>query len=465
MAEKSVNEIPREQRLLFQKGNDAMLRENYDYAINLFSQVLEKEPGFYECRRALRNAQTKRAGSGGGFFKKAWSSASSSPMVAKGQIALRRNPTEALLIAEQVLKGDPMNSGAHRLIAEAAASMEMPKTAVMSLEILVRNHPKDKAIAIEFANALAEIGQAEHAETFLASFVQSSPYDNDLLQALKDISAKKTLDEKGYQTVASGEGSYRDILRNEKEAVALEQENRVQKSEDNTERLIKEYEARIKTEPDNLKLLRSLGELYAQRKEFDRAMQYYDRLRATEAGKNDPTLERAIADLSVKRFEYQVEQLDPTSPTYAEDTAKLNAEKLAFQISECQKRVEKFPTDLAIRFELGALQFKAGNIGEATKEFQKSQNNPHKRLASMNYLAQCFAKRKMFDLAAQTLQNAIKEKPVFDEEKKDLIYNLGNVLESMGRKDEAIEQYKIIYAVDTSYRDIGPKVEAHYSGQ
>ena len=83
----------------------------------------------------------------------------------------------------------------------------------------------------------------------------------------------------------------------------------------------------------------------------------------------------------------------------------------------------------------------------------------------MNYLAQCFAKRKMFDLAAKTFQNAIKEKTLFDEEKKDLIYNLGCVLESMGKKDEALEQLKQIYEVDIGYKDVAAKVDAYYAGQ
>ncbi len=45
MAEKSLNEIPRDLRMLFTKGNDALQRDNFDYAIDLFNQVLAKEPG------------------------------------------------------------------------------------------------------------------------------------------------------------------------------------------------------------------------------------------------------------------------------------------------------------------------------------------------------------------------------------------------------------------------------------
>src|ERR1700744_1877776 len=89
MAEKSVNEISRDVRAIFQKGNDALIRENYDYAVDLLTQVLDREPTFYEGRKALRTAQARKAGGGGGFFKKAWSSASSSPLVAQGPLALR----------------------------------------------------------------------------------------------------------------------------------------------------------------------------------------------------------------------------------------------------------------------------------------------------------------------------------------------------------------------------------------
>jgi len=166
-----------------------------------------------------------------------------------------------------------------------------------------------------------------------------------------------------------------------------------------------------------------------------------------------------------KRFDHQIASVNPFAADQADQVAKLQAEKLSFQLAECQKRVEKYPTDLAIRHELGVLYFQTGKIGEAIQEFQKAQNNPHKRLAAMGYLAQCYGRRKMFDLAARTLQNAIKEKQVFDDEKKELVYNLGCMFENMGKKEEAIEQFKIIYEMDAGYKDVNARVEAHYAGQ
>jgi len=463
MAEKSLNDLPRDLRLLYTKGHDALQRDNFDYAIDLFNQVLAKAPAIYECRKELRTAQMKKAAGGSGFFKKMLSGASSQPMVAKGHMALGKDPAEALRIAEHILNGDPTNSGAHKLVVEAATALELPKTAVLSLEILAAHSPKDRDVAIKFANSLADAGEVGRAEKVLAELSRAYPSDNELAQALKDISARKTLDEGGYDALADGTGSYRDILKDKEEAVSLEQQNRQVKTEDVAERLINEYETRLKTEPKNLKLLRSLAELYTQKKQFDRALGYYGQIKASEVGA-DASLDRSIAETMGRKFDHEVSLLDPSAPDHAEKVAKLQAEKLAYQMAECQKRAERFSTDLQIRFELGQLYFQAGKIGEAIQEFQKAQGNPHRRIAAMNYLAQCFAKRKMYEVATRTLQSALKEKVVFDEEKKELTYNLGGVLESMGKKEEAIKQFELIYEVDIGYRDVAAKVDAFYAG-
>ena len=272
------------------------------------------------------------------------------------------------------------------------------------------------------------------------------------------------LDEGGYNALADGSGSFRDVLRNKEEAVSLEQEKRVVKSEDVTTRLIGEYESRLANEPDNLKMIRSLAELYTQKNKFPEALALYERIKQSDMA-SDATLDRAIADTQLRQFDHQIAQLNPFEEGHADRVAALNVEKLNFQLTECQKRAEKYPTDLAIKFELGVLYFQAGKIGEAIAEFQKAQSNPHKRLAAMSYLAQCFAQRGMNDSAVRTLQNAIKESPAFNEDKKDLIYQLGCVFEKMGKKAEAIEQFLIIYETDINYRDVGAKVDAHYAGQ
>jgi len=461
MAEKNINEISRDARMLYTKAQEAAQRENTDYAITLYNQVLEKEPGFFEGRKALRAEQFKKAGAAKGFFGKMFNSAGSSPQVAKAQLALRSNPANALAIGEQILNTDPHGSAGHKIIVEAAKSLEFPRTAVLSYETLIKNSPKDKNLAIEYALACAEAGDASPGERLLMEMLRETPNDGELNQALKDLSARKTLGEGGYGALAGGKGSYRDILKNKDEAVLLEQEKRTVKTEDVNDRLIKEYEGRLQSEPNNLKIVRELADIYTQKKQFEKAFELYDRVKNSEMG-NDPSLALAMAKTKVRQFDYQIEQLNPFAPEHAAQVEQLKAAKAEYQMEECRKRVERYPTDLAIRFELGVLYFQTGKYTEAITEFQKAQNNPNKKLAAWGYLAKCYSQKKMYDFAASTLQKAIKEKLIFDEEKKEMTYTLGTVLESMGKKDEAIEQFKLIYEVDSGYKDVAAKVEASY---
>src|SRR5262249_29696282 len=172
--------------------------------------------------------------------------------------------------------------------------------------------------------------------------------------ALKNLSARKTLTEGGYEALATGTGSYRDILKNKEEAVQLEQENRAVKTEDVAERLISEDETRLAGEPRDLRVVRNIAELYAQKKQFDKALDFYNQLRNSEVGA-DPSLEKAIAETTLKRYDHLLSQLETSDPVQADHATRLRTEKAAFQLEECQKRAERYPTDLQIKFELGQL--------------------------------------------------------------------------------------------------------------
>lgn len=464
MPEKSLNQIPRGLREQYEKGLKNFQQQNFDYALAILTQVLVQEPAFFDCRQVLRVTQFKKAGSGGGFFKKVFSGASATPLVAKGQLALRSNPLDALNIAEQILNSDPNSSAGHKLLADAALAADFPKTAVLSLEILVKNSPKDRELNEQLAEAYARSGQNAKAESTYADLLRANPGDQKISQALKDLSARSTMTDGGYESLADGTGSYRDILKNKEQAVALEQENRQVKSEDVADRLIRDYETKLEADPKNLKLVRSIAELYAQKKDFDRALGYYEKIVSTE-GAADSSLEKTISDLKLKKLDHALSQLDATAPDYNERAEALRAERDAFFLEECKRRADKYPNDLQIRFELGQLYFKVGKISESIQELQKAQNNPHRKIQAMSLLGQCFAKRGMNDMAARKLQDALKEKLTFDEEKKDLIYALGSVLEKMGKADEAIEQFKQIYEVDIGYKDVSAKVDAYYAGK
>jgi hypothetical protein len=49
-----------------------------------------------------------------------------------------------------------------------------------------------------------------------------------------------------------------------------------------------------------------------------------------------------------------------------------------------------------------------------------------------------------------------------DGTKKEILYDLGQTYEKMGKEEEAISQFKLIYEVDIGFKDVGQKIEEHY---
>ncbi|MDB4718734.1 hypothetical protein OAG11_07680, partial [Verrucomicrobia bacterium] len=282
-------------------------------------------------------------------------------------------------------------------------------------------------------------------------------------QAYKNASAKHTMREGRYDTAESGEGSYRDSLRNKDEAVRLEQEQRQVKTDDVAELLIQDQLSQLEANPDHIKVLQKLAELYTQKNDLEKAGVFYKRLLDCTEGTPDATIQKAVDDLKLRAIDQQINTLDPDDADYESCKESLNSQKHSIAFENCRVRCERYPNDLAIKFELGVMHYERAEYKEAIKLFQKSQANPHIRIRALHYLGRCFLQRGIFDLAIRPIQNAINEKEAFDEQRKDLAYDLALIYEKMNKPEEAIEQFKQIYEVDIDYKDVSEKVDDYYA--
>jgi hypothetical protein len=86
MPEKTFKEIPPCWRELYHRGEAAAQRLNWDYATEIFHQVLQQEPAFYDCRQALRRTQSQKASDGQGRFRKLLGTVTSSPRIAQARL-------------------------------------------------------------------------------------------------------------------------------------------------------------------------------------------------------------------------------------------------------------------------------------------------------------------------------------------------------------------------------------------
>ncbi len=71
--------------------------------------------------------------------------------------------------------------------------------------------------------------------------------------------------------------------------------------------------------------------------------------------------------------------------------------------------------------------------------------------------------REMYDMALSQFEKAMEGKSTFDDQRKELVYNIASVYEKQGKHERAASQYKSIYEMDIGYRDVAEKVEGGYS--
>ena len=459
MAEKNPNNVHPTAKGFYDKALAALERNNLDYAIEMFVQCLGIEPNFTQARQYLRATQMKKTESAGGL-KRMLTAGKLMPFLTKAKVSLQKNPAEAMTLAERALTEDPKNGQALSLLAEAAEAANLPETVVQTLETYTRLNPKDVKGLHWLASAYTSAGQHDQARETYERILQINPADFDAQKKLKDATAHGAMAGGGWEEAKS----FRDALKDEKESVALEQESRMVRAEDMIENLIKEKLQALAKDPENPVIQRELGKLYTQKEKYEEALRYLEPLYAKEGGA-DPELEREIADVKVKRLQSTIDQKKKqleTNPANAaalgNEIASLEKELDQVKLSDAERLVERYPNDLMYRYDLGVLYLKTGNLNGAIEQFQKSRGQPQRRVASLNYLGQCFQQLGFADMAIDVFNEAINEIPTMDGLKKELLYNLGCAYENMGQPDKAVAEFKKIAAVDFGFRDVREKI-------
>lgn len=460
MAVKTEKDLSPNSRTNSLKSLQAIEQRNFSYAITLLQSVLKETPEFLEGRKMLRRAERELTKGKKNFFS------GMSTLSLKGPSLVKKDPLAALELAEKELESDPFNGPANHLLKDAARAVNMPETAAFALETLVEGNPKDTKVLHELGLHYYDNGDPERAIEIFNKILEINPSDLIANKRGKDAAARLTMSTGGWETAKD----YRDLIKDKDAAVSLEQQNRVVKSEEAIDQQIVELYARAEQEPENVDVARRIASLFEQKEEIDSAVWWYNR--ASELTKHtDSSLVRKVTDLQNRQLELAIrtrlEFLEAAphhedAPRYREEVAALRKQKAEALIGDARKRVERNPTDLQFRYELGEQLLYAGLHTEAIPELQKARNNPNARIKAMNLLGQCYIAKGMLDLALRQFTEAVKELTIMDANKKEILYRLGLLYEKMGKKEQSLDCMKEIYDVDYGYEDVATRVEESY---
>ena len=437
------------------RGRQAMEGRKFDLAVEMFLQALTFVPDALETRRMLRAAQIAK-------FKSNPPSALALKMQGMGSyfarqkvlgLAKKGQGVEAMAEAEKLMCQNPLDPNNIECAVKAAEAANKPEAAAVTVEAAYECGNNDPALLERVATYYTIAKRYDKARDAYSKLVALRPGDQRILQLLKNTEAQATMSA-GWNDAVGKKGGFQQILANKEQAKKLDQANKAMVVGDDADALIAEKLAQIEKEPGNLNFYRALARLYSQNKRFGEAIATLEK--AVAINNSDPELDRMLSSTRTADYEYRIEQLKAAGKT--QEAEDLEAEKNQFVFDDLAARVERYPNDLHLHFELGLQYFTYEYYDEAVQHFQLAQKSPKDRLESLYYLAMCFVQKGQIDMGVMQLETARDQIPTMDELKKKIVYQLGLCAEQSGDLEKAYAYYKDVYSTDVTFADLNTRM-------
>jgi tetratricopeptide (TPR) repeat protein len=459
MAGEKSDQVAQQAQNLFNKGVTAFERGNLDYAIDMLMQCVTLAPGFSRARKFLRASQIakfKREKKG----RMAAQMQEFSAMMLRMKIAglQKAGKTEmALLECEKLLAMNPLHPQNVELAVEVADAAGHPDASLFTVEAAYENNPDDMKLLRRVADYYMAVGEYTKARDAYVKLNAFLPNDQTIFKALKDAEARVTM-AAGWEETAGKKEGYRDLIANKDQAKKLDMQAKAVVAGSDADALIEEAKERIAKEPNNLNFYRALARLYTQNKRFDEAVVTIEDAR--KVNPSDPELDRALTQAKISAFEARIDGLKASGD--AAGAQSLEVEMNQFVFDDLASRVQRYPNDLKLRFELGQQYYRYDYFDDAIGQFQMAQRSPKERVESLYYLAKCFSKKGQRDMAVMQLETANDQLQIMDDLKKKVVFELGCLAEEGGDIEKAFSYYKDVYSADIGYEDIGVRMERIY---
>ncbi|MCH2134408.1 MAG: hypothetical protein MK116_11735 [Phycisphaerales bacterium] len=461
--EKAFTPDPAKARKWFEHAKAMAESHQYSSALVYYAHGLQLDPGSISAQEAILNVAARHHQAGG---KK----------LPSKEIKKLEGPRPVDKLAAALLgwTSEFDNPGLAVKALEAAVKadqFEMANFLTPRVLNLVRNSRKINRNHLLQIKALASQCNAwDEAITAGAAALEMDPSDSKLDDDLKDLVAQKAMSKGGYEQAAGKEGGFREFIKDAKKQQELGQEDSLAGAGGARDSVLERAKAAYESTPDVPDVLNRYAQIL-RRTGTDEALteaeQVYRR-GAEQTGEyrfrmnaGDIAINRLRS--AVERIKQQLEQAPENEQAALQDrlTAKMS-ELLDFEAEEYADRSEKYPTDRTLKFQLGDVAYRRGDLGTAMECFQKAKDEPKLRTISGHYLGRCFAKENWHAEAIAEFREILEKLDSTDQERElEIRYDLMVSLIASAREErngeqarDALEICSWIARKDITYRDI-----------
>lgn len=438
-----------------QKAEEAVRRRNYDFAVEVYQQLLDIDPDQGEARRGLRQVLKKRHESKkGGKLLRALAGAG--PLATAKTLAKAGRHAAAVKAFESYLATNPLDVAANLALGEALETAGHYQSACAVYEFVAEIDPRNAAGLKRAGAMLHRTGDPSRALEFYERALEADPRDQEAIKARKDLAAEAALSQGRYGSVAHS----REQIKDKDQAQELDREARRHRSEEELREDLARLEARYAESPSDVDLMLTMADVQERLRDVEAALDLVER--AVQYRKDSFDLLQRLGALKEKVLKKQVSQADKAGRT--EEASRLEGSLRVFQIANARALVASRPHDAALRVGLARLLVRDSEFDEAIAELQKVVDDPRVRREALFLLGRCFQEKGYLELARREYEQALEtgqatEGRSLDERSKEILYNLGTIAEREGQGNEARSYYSRIFGADIAYRDVAEKME------
>ena len=435
-------------KAFFERGDQVAETGNWDFAIQMYIEGIGRDVDNVEQgHQPLREVSLNRKAQGG----------KGPGMMEKMKRSRGKTPEETLVNAEFLLAKEPGSVQQMMRMHDAARKLELTDTLKWICGIILDSQRLGDKPDLRVLKTITETYDS------LEDYVQGiracemaltiAPEDGALQNALKQLAAKHTIQAGKYDQEGEFTRSVKDLdgQQDMLQRDAMVQQDSFLKAE--AERAIKAYER----EPTEIGKIVAAAKALTAIEDEVYENQAIDILAKAHRDTGAYQFKMQIGDIRIRQENRRYRNL--TDAGDKEAAAQQLQRVLAFELDEFTERVENYPTNLVLKYELGRRQLLAGNCDDAIGSFQAAQRDPKRRLQALNYLGQTFAKKGWLREAADTYKKAL-DGDLTDARAKDIRYSYGDVLEKMGELKAAQDEFSEVAQIDFSYKDVRNRLES-----
>lgn len=439
---------------------------NYEYAMTLWLQGLRQDPTDVKALEKFHRSAME-------FLPR---NSKKGPTKEQLKNFTGKGPLERYLLALLNWGGRPLDWQAGTKAMETAVKLQLMEPArwigAHFLPFLLEDRKAKKDAFVKMMDLFSEVEDWDRAVKVGDLACSMDPTDGKLSARVKNFAAQATIDQSGYSKTGEA-GGFRENIRNLDSQRALEEDERLVKSEHTLERLIEKAKADFTERPADMgaitkyaRLLRERGTPEDEKLAFKVLMHGFKTTKTYRFKVDAGDIRMRVARRNLRRIQKTARE----EPDNAEKLAKYQAalqEVLKFEIEEFADRTRNYPTDLKLKYELGRRYFEAGEFDKAIEQLQVAQDAPGVATRAQHMLGQSFKAMGWNDEAESTLRRTLEgHENQGDETGLSIRYDLMTVLADRAQNDrdpdaaeEALKLASGIAIKQINFRDIRERRE------